>query len=135
MKSIFKALLWLIGISALVMIPATGGKLFNAVTNKLEPKEAIPENLKNAKAFTGSADEAKPAETAQAANATENEEEGMAHYMEGLKLFQAGKKEDAKREWEEGAKLDPGNKDIQKALKRLAAAEQAASEQASADNK
>lgn len=119
MKTIFKTLLWMIGLAVLVMIPATGTKLFNVVSDKLEPKEAIPENLKNAKAFVGSADEAKPEEPRPASASPENEETARAHYMEGLKFFQAGKRVEAKSEWDEGAKLDPSNKDIQKALKRL----------------
>jgi TolA-binding protein len=119
MKTILKTFLWMIGIGVLLMIPATGGKLFEAVTNKIEPKEAVPENLKNSKAFSGTGDEAKPDAPGQNTASQENMESARTHYMEGLKFFQSGKYKEAKTEWDQGALLDPGNKDIQKALARL----------------
>lgn len=44
MKSIGKALLWIIGIGVLLLIPVSGGKIFDAVTSKLDNKEAPPSN-------------------------------------------------------------------------------------------
>jgi predicted Abi (CAAX) family protease len=123
MKTILNGILWIAVIALLVLIPATGSKVFNAVSNKLAPKEALPDNLKNAKAFSGAGDEAKQAEVPPAAPASAVTETAQTHYMEGLKLYQAGKKAEAKQEWDEGARLDPANKDIQKALKRLEEAE------------
>jgi len=109
MKSIGKALLWIIGIGILLLIPTAGGKIFDAVTSKMEEKEAAPIELKDINRA--------PAAEAASGNA----EAAKERYLEGLKYFQASNYEKAGEEWLEAQELDPYNQQVQEGLKRIRA--------------
>lgn len=109
MKSIGKALLWIIGIGILLLIPTAGGKIFDAVTSKLEEKEAAPIELKDISRA--------PAAEAASGNA----ESAKERYLAGLKYFQASNYQKAEEEWLEAQELDPYNQQVQEGLKRIKA--------------
>lgn len=119
MKSIGKALLWMIGIGILLMIPVSGGKIFDAVTSKLDNKEAPPIELKDVKseaAFPAAGAEAKPGPEADGKVLAAKQQ-----YLEGLKYFQLANYEKAKEEWLAAQELDPYNQEVQEGLKRIRA--------------
>lgn len=121
MKSIGKALLWIIGIGVLLLVPLTGGKVFDAVTDKLFNKEAPPIELKDIKS-----EPASPGIPAGAEEKPVPDEDGKVlaakqQYLEGLKYFQLSNYERAKEEWLAAQELDPYNQEVQEGLKRIKA--------------
>lgn len=122
MRSFGQALLWVAGVGILLLIPAKGGKIFEAVTNKLESKEA--DRRGSSAANSAAADEEAFAKqtAADAGQVTEEDaEEAKERYMDGLKYFQSGDYEAAKKEWEAAAGLDPSNQNVKTGLKRISA--------------
>jgi len=121
MKSIGKALLWIAGIGILLLIPTAGGKIFDAVTSKLEEKEVPPIDLKDANneapfPAAAAAPEAKPGSAAEGDVLAAKQQ-----YLEGLKYFQLSNYEKAEEEWLEAQELDPYNQQVQEGLKRIRA--------------
>jgi len=113
MKTLGKVLLWIAAIGILVMLPAAGSRLFNAVTGKLSDKDPAPVELKDiggAPAGAVTAAKAVPEEDAEAAK---------ERYLEGLKYFKEEDYEKAREEWEAAARLDPNNIEARKGLKRI----------------
>jgi hypothetical protein len=121
MKSIGKALLWIVGISVLLLIPLTGGKMFDAVTDKLFNKEAPPIELKDIKSEPGLPPGAFSAEAKPESAAEGKVLAAKQQYLEGLKYFQLSNYERAKEEWLAAQELDPYNQEVQEGLKRIKA--------------
>lgn len=119
MKSIGKAVLWVVGIGVLLLIPVSGGKIFDAVTSKLGNKDAPAIELKDVKneaAFPAAAAEAKPGPDADGKVLAAKQQ-----YLEGLKYFQLANYDKAKEEWLAAQELDPYNQEVQEGLKRIKA--------------
>jgi len=116
MKSIGKMLLWVVGIGVLLLIPLTGGKVFDAVTNKLTGTPVELKEVKNEAAFPAAAEETKPGPDADGKVLAAKQQ-----YLEGLKYFQLSNYERAKEEWLAAQELDPYNQEVQEGLKRIKA--------------
>jgi len=121
MRSTGKTLLWIAGIGLLVLLPAAGGKIFNAVASKLDKTDPPPIELKDIKS-------APAKETRQDGPAKryrpvpeEDAEAAKDRYLQGLKYFQGANYEKAEEAWLDAADLDPNNQDIRKGLKRIEA--------------
>ena len=114
MKSIGKALLWVVGIGVLLLIPLTGGKVFDAVNSKLTGTPVELKEVNNASAFPAAADEAKPGPDTDGKVLAAKQQ-----YLEGLKYFQLSDYEKAKEEWLAAQELDPYNQEVREGLKRI----------------
>jgi hypothetical protein len=121
MNSSLKKVLLIAGIAALVLIPATGGKIFKAITSGFSPSEkTIPEPGKTASAPGIPATPGEWRESENFKNAAEADAfKAKGQYLEGLKYFQNADYENAKKEWQAAAKLDPGNQDVKLGLQRI----------------
>jgi len=119
MKSSGKTLMWIVSIGILVLIPTTGGKVFDALTNKFAPKpptreefDAIPR---------AAAEEPLPVDLEKKYKPVPEKDAGEAkeRFIQGLKYFQDETYNKAWVEWLAAEKLDPNNLDVRKGLKRL----------------
>lgn len=119
MSQTVKVVLWILGVAALVLIPASEGRLFQAVSEKFSDtgKTASLDDLHGtpAKEPPAQADEAPRAP----AVSPEKAEAAREAFQRGLAFFQDEKYPEAWKEWLEARKLDPGNKDVKTGLARL----------------
>ena len=122
MRSIGKALLWIVGVGILLLIPTAGGKIFDAVTSELGNKEPAAIELKDIKDVPAAeSDLAAAAEAKRKGIPEEDAEAAKERYMQGIKYFQETNYDKAREEWLAAAELDPYNQDVQKGLKRVEA--------------
>lgn len=119
MSQTVKVVLWIAGVAALVLIPVSEGRLFQAVSEKLSdgPKAASLDDLHGTPATEAPAlaEEAAPAPAVSPQKA----EAARESFQRGLAYFQDEKYPEAWKEWLAAQKLDPGNKDIKTGLARL----------------
>ena len=121
MKSIGKALLWIVGVGILLVIPTAGGKIFDAVTSKMGNNEPAPIELKDVKSSPGLPPEAFSAEAKPESAAEGKVLAAKRKYLDGLKYFQLSSYSKAEESWLEAQELDPYNKEVQEGLKRIKA--------------
>ncbi len=119
MKPAGKISLWVAGIGILLLIPAAGGKLFDAIAGKLADKEAAPIELKDVKRVP--AREPLPVDLSRRTKPVpeRDAEAAKERYLEGLKRFQEENYDKAEEVWLEAADLDPNNLEVRKGLKRI----------------
>ncbi len=119
MSQTAKVVLWILGVGALVLIPASEGRLFQALSEKFSDGPA-PVSLDD---LHGTPAKEAPAQEEAAAPAKavspEKAEAAREAFQRGLAYFQEEKYPEAWKEWLEAQKLDPGNKDVKTGLARL----------------